>query len=88
MLTTNEIPDGFSPKIVVYIVPPLRHTHFDGRQVVIHNRQDLICEVFCFNLVLAPSPDTGLTIAPGMRGIESCIDMPTVRQFAQLLHVV
>jgi hypothetical protein len=89
MLATNDVPDGFSPRIIFYIVPPLRHTHFDDRQVVIHNRQDLICEIFCFNVVLAPSPDTGLTIAPGMtREIQSCIDMQTVRQFAQLLHVV
>ena len=31
--------------------PPFRHTHFDGKQVVVHNRLDDCHEVFSYNPV-------------------------------------
>src|SRR5690554_1626768 len=41
-----EIPEKFVPQAVLFLAPPFRHTHFDGKQVVVHNRLDDIHEVF------------------------------------------
>ena len=38
MLGPDELPDGFKPRAVIYVAPPFRHTHCDGKQVVIHHR--------------------------------------------------
>lgn len=48
---------------VVYVAPPFRHTKFDGRQVVVHNRRfeeaDLH-ELFSYNLYPGPSAKKGV----------------------------
>jgi hypothetical protein len=56
----DQIPDQFNPKAVIYLAPPFRHTHFDGKQVVVHNRLDNIHEVFSFNLYPGPSAKKGV----------------------------
>lgn len=56
----NEIPNFFKPKAVVYVAPPFRHTHYDGKQVVIHNRQYDMHEVFSYNLYPGPSAKKGI----------------------------
>jgi hypothetical protein len=38
ILTPDEIPENSAPHAVIYVAPPFRHTHFDGQQVVVHNR--------------------------------------------------
>ena len=55
-----EIPKGFKPTTVIYLAPPFRHTHFDGKQVVVHNRLDNMHEVFSFNLYPGPSAKKGI----------------------------
>ncbi|MFW5846484.1 MAG: DUF4914 family protein, partial [Planctomycetota bacterium] len=48
---------------VLYIVPPFRHTHFDGKQVVVHNRridEAGLHELFSFNLYPGPSAKKGV----------------------------
>ncbi|MEN0110390.1 MAG: DUF4914 family protein, partial [Planctomycetota bacterium] len=49
---------------VLYIAPPFRHTHFDGKQVVVHNRrlQEEIGlhELFSYNLYPGPSAKKGV----------------------------
>lgn len=49
---------------VVYVAPPFRHTHFDGRQVVVHNRrfEDEVGlhELFSYNLYPGPSAKKGV----------------------------
>ena len=60
MLTPNEIPEGFSPKAVIYVAPPFRHTHFDGKQVVVHNRLDGMHELYSYNLYPGPSAKKGI----------------------------
>lgn len=49
---------------VVYVAPPFRHTHFDGRQVVVHNRRfesDVnLHELFSYNLYPGPSAKKGV----------------------------
>ncbi|MEM9351781.1 MAG: DUF4914 family protein [Planctomycetota bacterium] len=49
---------------VVYCAPPFRHTHFDGKQVVVHNRRfedDVnLHELFSYNLYPGPSAKKGV----------------------------
>ncbi len=56
----DQIPADFAPKAVIYVVPPFRHTHFDGKQVVVHNRTPEIYEMFSFNLYPGPSAKKGV----------------------------
>ncbi|NLW12432.1 MAG: DUF4914 family protein, partial [Clostridiaceae bacterium] len=41
----EQVPDGFCPKAIIYLAPPFRHTHFDGKQIVVHNRLDQMHEL-------------------------------------------
>ncbi len=56
----DELPDDFSPKMVIYVAPTFRHTHFQGRQVVVHNRTPDLHEMFSFNLYPGPSAKKGV----------------------------
>lgn len=55
-----EITAEFKPKAVIYLAPPYRHTHFDGKQVVVHNRLEEIYELFSYNLYPGPSAKKGI----------------------------
>lgn len=48
------------PKAVVYLAPPFRHSHFEGKQVVVHNRLDDLHEVYSYNLYPGPSAKKGI----------------------------
>lgn len=50
----------FAPRAILYVAPPFRHTHFDGRQVVVHNRQGGLHEMFAYNLYPGPSAKKGI----------------------------
>jgi len=52
--------DGYEPRAIVYVAPPFRHTHFDGKQAVIHNRGDHCHEVYSYNLYPGPSAKKGV----------------------------
>jgi hypothetical protein len=56
----SEIPKNFEPKSIIYVAPPFRHTHLDGKQVVVHNRTDEAYELFSFNLYPGPSAKKGV----------------------------
>lgn len=56
----EEIPDEFKPKAIILLAPPFRHTHFEGKQVVVHNRLDEVHEIFSFNLYPGPSAKKGI----------------------------
>lgn len=56
----HGIPDGFKPKAIIYLAPPFRHTHFDGKQVVVHNRLNDVHELFSYNLYPGPSAKKGI----------------------------
>ncbi len=62
ILDVDELPEGFVPRAVIYVAPPFRHTHFDGRQVVVHNRReaDDLHELFSYNLYPGPSAKKGV----------------------------
>lgn len=56
----EDIPANFHPTAIIYVAPPFRHTHFDGRQVVVHNRRDGMHEMFSYNLYPGPSAKKGV----------------------------
>lgn len=60
ILAAEEIPEGFAPHAVIYVAPPFRHTHFDGKQIVVHNRLESAHELFSFNLYPGPSAKKGI----------------------------
>ena len=49
----------FDPSLLIYVAPPFRHTHFDGKQVVVHKRSD-VHEIFSYNLYPGPSAKKGV----------------------------
>jgi hypothetical protein len=60
IIPIEELPEGFEVKSVIYVAPPFRHTHFDGKQIVVHNRLDNVHELFSYNLYPGPSAKKGL----------------------------
>lgn len=60
ILAPDEIHDDFEPKAIIYVAPPFRHTHFNGRQLVVHNRRDDLHEMFAYNLYPGPSAKKGI----------------------------
>jgi hypothetical protein len=50
----------FQPKSIIYLAPPFRHTHFEGKQTVVHNNHNEIHEVFSYNLYPGPSAKKGI----------------------------
>lgn len=59
IMAVDELPEGFTIESVVYVAPPFRHTHFGGRQVVVHNRLEGLHEMFAYNLYPGPSAKKG-----------------------------
>ncbi len=60
MIPRSHLPADF--KItggVLFVAPPFRHTHFGGRQVVVHDRTSTHQEVFAYNLYPGPSAKKG-----------------------------
>ncbi len=49
----------FRPTTTIYVAPPFRHTHFDGKQVVVHDR-GAVHEIFSYNLYPGPSAKKGV----------------------------
>ncbi len=60
MLTPDKLWPGFKPQAIVYVAPPFRHTHFAGKQMVVHNRRDGLHELFSYNLYPGPSAKKGI----------------------------
>jgi hypothetical protein len=61
MIPRSKVPANF--KItggVLFVAPPFRHTHFGGRQVVVHDRTATHQEVFAYNLYPGPSAKKGV----------------------------
>lgn len=47
-------------KSVIFVAPVFRHTHFNGKQVVVHNRTKKVHELYSYNLYPGPSAKKGL----------------------------
>ena len=56
----DELPEDFKPTVMIYVAPPFRHTHFEGKQVVVHNRTEEMYELFSYNLYPGPSAKKGI----------------------------
>ncbi len=60
IIPVREIRPDFAPRAIIYVAPVFRHTHFAGRQVVVHRRSSDLHEVFSFNLYPGPSAKKGV----------------------------
>lgn len=56
----EEISASFDPRAIIYVAPPFRHTHFKGKQIVVHHRGETLHEMFCYNLYPGPSAKKGV----------------------------
>ncbi|NSW89987.1 MAG: DUF4914 family protein [Firmicutes bacterium] len=56
----SKLEEGFKPKAIIYLAPTFRHTHFKGKQMVVHNRLDDVYELFSYNLYPGPSAKKGV----------------------------
>jgi hypothetical protein len=55
-----NLPESFSIDSVIYVAPTFRHTHFNGKQIVVHNRLENLHEIYSYNLYPGPSAKKGL----------------------------
>ncbi len=60
MMDSDKIPSDFRPNAIIYLAPPFRQTHFNSKQVVVHNRLDGVHEIFSYNLYPGPSAKKGV----------------------------
>lgn len=56
----DEMGDDYHHSAIIYVAPPFRHTHFNGKQVVVHNRREQLHELFSYNLYPGPSAKKGV----------------------------
>jgi hypothetical protein len=60
IIPVYDLPDKFSVDSVIYVAPTFRHTHFNGKQVVVHHRSEKLHEIYSYNLYPGPSAKKGL----------------------------
>lgn len=60
MMPVDSLTSDFKIDSVLYVAPTFRHTHFAGKQVVVHNRTNSRHEIFAYNLYPGPSAKKGL----------------------------
>jgi len=60
IIPLDELPLGFTIDSAIYVAPTFRHTHFSGKQVVVHKRSEGLHEIFSYNLYPGPSAKKGL----------------------------
>jgi hypothetical protein len=60
IIPVDQLPATFLPRSIIYVAPVFRHTHFDGKQIVVHNRRDGLHELFSYNLYPGPSAKKGI----------------------------
>ena len=60
IVDSAHLDEDFRPQAVIYVAPVFRHTHFDGKQVVVHNRRLGLHELFSYNLYPGPSAKKGV----------------------------
>jgi hypothetical protein len=60
IIPLNELSENAPIDSVIYVAPTFRHTHFKGKQVVVHNRTESLHEIYSYNLYPGPSAKKGL----------------------------
>lgn len=56
----EDLKGKYEPRSIIYVAPPFRHTHFKGKQAVVHTRSEKLHEVFSYNLYPGPSAKKGV----------------------------
>lgn len=94
IIAYDDLPEDFNPTSVIYVAPPFRHTHLDGKQVVVHNRGDNLHELFSYNLYPGPSAKKGVygvLIGQGEREgwvTAHCSTVQVVTPYDNLLNIM
>ncbi|MBS3772165.1 MAG: DUF4914 family protein [Bacteroidales bacterium] len=60
IIPVEELPEDLLIETAVLVAPTFRHTHLNGKQVVVHNRADNLHEIFSYNLYPGPSAKKGV----------------------------
>jgi hypothetical protein len=60
MMPVDSLPENMELDSIIYVAPTFRHSHFEGRQIVVHNREDNRHEIYSYNLYPGPSAKKGL----------------------------
>ena len=60
IIPVEELGKNTEVKSVIFVAPVFRHTHFEGKQVVVHNRSEKVHELYSYNLYPGPSAKKGL----------------------------
>jgi hypothetical protein len=60
IIAVNDLTEKFLIESIIYVAPTFRHTHFNGKQIVVHNRSENLHEIFSYNLYPGPSAKKGL----------------------------
>ena len=60
LVAPDAVSDAAEIHGVIYVAPVFRHTHFQGRQMVVHHRSDDLYEMFSYNLYPGPSAKKGV----------------------------
>ena len=60
IIPVTDLQNDIEIESVIFVAPPFRHTHFNGKQVVVHNRTEEVHELYAYNLYPGPSAKKGL----------------------------
>lgn len=60
IIPVTELKRGAKLNSSIFVAPVFRHTHFEGKQVVVHKRTPQVHEVYAYNLYPGPSAKKGL----------------------------
>ncbi|MDD4107340.1 MAG: DUF4914 family protein [Prolixibacteraceae bacterium] len=60
IVDVNDLENNTKIQSVIFVAPVFRHTHFEGKQVVVHNRLKDVHELYAYNLYPGPSAKKGL----------------------------
>ena len=60
IIPIDRLEEGNEIKSIIFVAPPFRHTHFNGKQVVVHFRDESVHELYSYNLYPGPSAKKGL----------------------------
>jgi len=60
IIPVTELKRNASLDSSIFVAPVFRHTHFEGKQVVVHKRTPQVHEVYAYNLYPGPSAKKGL----------------------------
>jgi hypothetical protein len=60
IVSIDDLPENAEISSSILVAPTFRHTHFNGKQVVVHHRTDKVHELYSYNLYPGPSAKKGL----------------------------